>query len=199
MSTANAGELEDVHGAIAVDAGGCAPPVIVDEGSWALYSERRPPAKGVYQWRLPLQRTPGMFVVFLAHMRERGAGYTTAVSPAFDYWDGYQLHVPAGTQWREAPAHKAFQWWNYADIKPEGVALVSCPYCGSEPAWDGIEVGGNYTDTSPDPHRISAWRLKCCAWAATPFYTDPRRLATIRNGVIAGAGSVATLTKATQP
>jgi len=147
----------------------------VEAVAWIPYAERRPESAGQYQWRLPSVRTPGLFVTFIAYMRERGAGFENVLSPVFDRWNGYSVSVPKGTEWRPAPegTKPADHWCRVTDVQPEGVELAPCPYCKRVPVWS--------MSAYDEPHTATGWELKCCSWARTPSYADPRELAAKRN------------------
>ena len=154
-------------------------------GDWILYADQKPADRGVYEWRVPSVALPGLVVTFLAHMRKRGAGYERVISPLFDYWDGYRVHVPNGAQWRETSQGADLPWHSYGDVQPEGVALLPCPFCKRVPSWDGrcrSANGGLYV--TGEPHRYNDWNLKCCSFAGQPRGKDPRSLAEQRNTLI---------------
>lgn len=92
---------------------------------WTLYSVRRPSSPGIYEWRMPSRAIPGMVLVVAAHMRERNAGYTREVSPEFDYWDGYKLHVPKEVEWRETSEHAGLRECDTKIVSVEGLALAN--------------------------------------------------------------------------
>lgn len=159
---------------------------VIAATEWHTYSEQKPPKEGAYRWRVPSVAVPGLFVVFVAHMRERGAGYVRAVSPVFDYWDGYRLHVPAGTQWQEVDETVACKSYEATEVSVDAPASYACPYCGKQPTIKGFQRGssggvviGNH------PHEFNAWHLECCQWARTPSFKDPRELIAKRNAVLA--------------
>lgn len=154
-------------------------------GDWINYAEHKPDAAGVYQWRVPSLPCEGMFVTFFCHMRERGAGCKSVLSPLFDYWDGYRVIVPDGTQWRTVEAPPEIKWSQYADVTPENVALDPCPFCRRVPAWHGewrASDGGLFV--AGEPYRFNEWRVGCCAWARSPRFSDPRKLAEARRNLL---------------
>jgi hypothetical protein len=153
--------------------------------SWTNYSQEQPKAAGVYRWRLPSVAVPGIYVICLAHFRCRGAGYQEVLSPAFDYWDGYSVVVPANTQWKSAENSPQFSEYLYKELEVEGVENTPCPFCGKVPAWHAVE--GDYSGTviNGRPHRFSQWWLVCCSWGSSPHLKDPRELAQIRNAALA--------------
>lgn len=161
---------------------------IEEKSPWILYADQKPLNVGVYQWRVPSVAVPGLIVTFYARMRERGAGFVQTISPAFDHWDGYQVIVPTGTEWREVKNPLVLARHECAAIQPEGVSLVPCPFCGKVPTWQALEAsssGGVFVDCSP--HRYNKWWLECCEWSRTPRFHDPRELASHRNGLLIAA------------
>jgi hypothetical protein len=161
---------------------------IPSAGGWIPYSERRPDREGVFEWRVPSRRVAGLTVQFFAHMRERGAGYSRAVSPSFDHWDGYRLTVPEGTLWREGVDPPAIKSYQTTDPVIPDAEVAPCPYCSRVPVLKGIErAGGGGFFVGSDPERYNSWWLECCAWARTPHLKDPRELIAKRNAVLASA------------
>lgn len=140
---------------------------------WTNYSERKPPAVGVYEWRMPSKGTPGIVIIFAAHMRERGAGFERVVSPSFDYWDGYRLHVPKAVQWRETHGHADLPWHSDRMVAVDGLDIAPCPYCQKVPSFKTAGPGYYF---GAKPHEVSLWQFRCCAWAATPWMQDPREI-----------------------
>jgi hypothetical protein len=150
-----------------------------------LYTAAKPETAGVYLWKVPSIRVPGLVVTFCAHMRERNAGYRKAISPSFDYWNGYDLLVPAGTEWGPAPAGVVCEKdYQTAQETPVGVDLLPCPYCRKIPAWHGVESHSGGTLVGSKPHEWNNWWLSCCQWSRTPHMNDPRELAKLRNEAI---------------
>lgn len=153
---------------------------------WITYAEQRPTAAGAYRWRLESVVVPGMFVTFVAHMRERGAGHQNVLSPLFDHWDGYRVHVPAGLQWQalrqEDP--QDVEWCRVAGVEVEGLSPLPCPYCNKVPKWDALlrYDGGGVGLT--DPHKFNNWKLACCAWGSSPVYKSPIELVKRRDSVL---------------
>lgn len=158
-------------------------------GPWIDYSERKPDAVGVYEWRIPSVAVPGMVVITCAHMRARGAGYTNTISPVFDHWDGWRVHVPAGLQWRAAPEGIEFPAHRHSALLIEGEADVPCPYCKRVPTWAASWRSGGGTVISSDPHHYNNWWLECCSWSRTPHAPDPRKITTFRNAILAASGA----------
>lgn len=152
---------------------------------WISYAQEQPAEKGVYEWRVPSTAVPGLIVTCFAHMRERGAGYRDVISPVFDHWDGYNVLVPKGLQWRKTDQHANLKWHVVTEPQPEGVENDPCPYCQTIPLWQSIigsPSGG--VALSSDPHRANRWWLECCQWSLTPRFADPRTLANQRNEML---------------
>lgn len=161
-------------------------PALPEPAPWINYAEQRPKVAGAYRWRLESVVEPGMFVTFVAHMRERGAGHQNVISPLFDYWDGYRVHVPAGLHWQalrpEDP--QDVEWCRVAGVEVEGLSPLPCPYCNKVPKWDALlrYDGGGVGLT--DPHKFNNWKLACCAWGSSPAYKSPIELVKRRDAVL---------------
>ncbi|TPN11671.1 hypothetical protein [Mesorhizobium sp. B2-1-2] len=159
-------------------------------GEWRDYASEKPPTEGVYEWRVPSLAVSGLTVRSLAHNRKRGAGYRDAVSPAFDYWDGYNLHVPDGTQWREPPEGAELKSYEQRFVCAEGIELDRCPFCNNVPKLKGyVRANGGGAVVTSDAHRFNSWWLECCAWAKSPYYPDPRVLSETRRSLLSRAGA----------
>ncbi len=157
---------------------------------WMDYASKQPPAAGVYEWRVPSRTCKGLVVRVLAHHRTRGAGYRNVLSPVFDHWDGYNVTVPAGTQWRAAPEGTSLQTYEQRLVCAEDVEFCACPYCRQVPRLHGVErASGGGLIVGSDAHRFNSWWLECCAWARTPRYDDPRELASARASLLAKGAS----------
>lgn len=158
------------------------------ETNWRDYAVEKPPAEGIYEWRVPSFAVSGLIVRSLAHNRTRGAGHKDAISPAFDYWDGYNLHVPPGTQWREPPEGVKLERYEQRLVCAEGVEFEPCPFCKNEPKLKGyVRASNGGAVVTSDAHRINHWWLECCAWARSPYYSDPRVLAETRKALLSKA------------
>jgi hypothetical protein len=152
------------------------------------YAVEKPPAEGIYEWRVPSVGVSGLVVRSLAHHRRRGAGHQDAISPEFDYWDGYSLHVPTGTQWREPPEGAELGRYEQRFICAEGIGLDLCPFCKNTPKLKGyVRASDGGAVITGDAHRINSWWLECCAWAKSPHYPDPRILAETRRALLSKA------------
>lgn len=162
----------------------------IDDGGWHEYATVRPEIAGVYEWLVPSRSCKGMIVHVLAHFRERGAGYSTVLSPEFDYWDGYRLHVPAGTKWRKAPDGTSLKPYTQKLLGIEGLEITPCPFCGKPPAVNGVQgaMSGGVI-VSSDAHLYNRWWLECCSWAKTPRFNDPRELEASRRSMLSARSS----------
>lgn len=159
---------------------------------WTNYADARPEADRLIEWRMPHLSLEGAFVLVLAKMRLRGAGYESTYSPPFDYWDGYRLHVPKGLQWRYSDADSEFENGDRLHLVGiEGLTHCECPYCGKLPKLKAIDRSSGGVAINPDPNRLNMWWLECCAWGKTPSYADPRQLEADRRAGFAKAASVA--------
>jgi hypothetical protein len=155
---------------------------------WINYAERRPQTEGAYEWRVPSVALPGEAVIVAAHMRTRGAGYSNVLSPVFDYWDGYRVHVPEGLQWRETAEHKAIKSYEQKLIGIEGLEHCACLYCGQVPTLHAVQGGRDGgVVVSGAPHRLNSWWLQCCSWDKTPHLANPRDIESMRRRAIGRA------------
>lgn len=97
--------------------------------SWANYEGPDSLPAGEYLWRTPHKTIDDVIVIFRAKVRIRGHGYGDDVlSPEFDHWDGYQLHMPADTQFIAIEDDDP-------RVTIEDVYLLPCPFCGETPIW----------------------------------------------------------------
>lgn len=151
---------------------------------WNSYTEARPEPDCVCEWRMPHAALDHVFVLVLAKMRKRGAGYTDTYSPPFDYWDGYRVHVPFGLQWRYSDAELKSKH-SYDLIGVEDLSHCECPFCGKAPTLKAMDRNSGGVALNPDPHRLNNWWLECCSWGKTPHYADPRQLEAIRREAFA--------------
>ncbi|MEY0432216.1 hypothetical protein AB7V88_20785 [Providencia rettgeri] len=132
---------------------------------WIKYSEQKPEKEGVYLWRMDSKTVEGEKVIARKRMRTRGAGYQSALSPEFDYWDGYRLHVPEGLEWMEDDKTKP-------EINFTGCEDISeCPFCKRTPVLHGYSGF-----LSHKPYNLTKFTLDCCKWNGSPTYDDPREL-----------------------
>lgn len=140
------------------------------DNPWIDFAKTHP-EKGLVEWRIPSSAIPGMVVIVAAHMRVRGAGFDTVLSPIFDYWDGYRVYVPSGLQWRKAGLHN-IRTCDEKVIGIDGLDVTPCIYCGKIPAIQ--------TCDQRSPHQSGAWRFQCCGWGSTPTMKDPREIEKVR-------------------
>jgi len=176
--------MEPVSGRVPSEPGSREPSPSVSAASgfdpsreWIAYDERRPDAEGVYEWRVPSRVFPDMITQFCAHMRERGAGYSTVLSPTFDHWDGYRVSVPIGTLWRATSDHGDLKRHDNSPPSIVGHDVAPCRFCGTVHLLEGWTrcLGGGLL-VGADPHEYNDWELKTCAWARAPRFKDPRAL-----------------------
>lgn len=155
-----------------------------NESMWTRYDIQPPPCAGTYLWRLPSRGVQGLIVQFAANMRERNAGYRVALSPSFDYWDGYKLIVPKDTEW--APTDLVLEHYS-STTEPQfpELSIDPCPFCQKTPTWKGIHrSNGGGIFIGSNPHEFNTFWLECCAWTKTPHVNDPRALAESRNKIL---------------
>lgn len=155
---------------------------------WKDYASEKPASAGTFEWKVPSRVCDGMDVRVYANNRLRGAGYEQVVSPAFDYWDGYRVHVPKGTMWREAPEDISLKNHEQVVVCIDGLDVDPCPFCGNVPKFKGYQQSkyGGYV-IGPAPQNLNDWQLHCCRWAQTPSYEDPRQLVEARKALLAKA------------
>jgi len=162
---------------------------------WTDYADAKPEA-GLCEWRIPSLSLPGEHIIVSAMMRLRGAGHGDPIlSPSFDYWDGYRVHVPCGLQWRVTLAI------DRDAICVEGLEHADCIYCERRPTLHGCQrpADGRGVIINGDPWRFNSWWLSCCRWGATPHVDDPRELERIRREAFARARHHSTMTPAQPP
>jgi hypothetical protein len=127
----------------------------------------------------------GEFVIVAAHMQTRGAGYRDVLSPVFDYWDGYRIHVPDGLHWRETTEHKDIAWHEQKLICIEGLEHGVCLYCNQPPRLRGVQGahdGG--VVVAGAPQHLNRFWLECCTWGKTPHLANPRDIENMRRRAI---------------
>lgn len=155
---------------------------------WITYADDHPKTAGAYEWRVPSKTLPGEIVIVAAHMRERGAGYRDVLSPVFDWWDGYRVHVPEGLQWRETNEHKGIEKYKQKLLGLEGLTHCACLYCGKVPSLHAVQGGGNGgVVVGGAPQNLNVWWLECCTWGKTPHLANPRDIEAMRRRAIARA------------
>ena len=132
---------------------------------WTDYSEKRPEIAGPYEWSIPSKTMKAESIVIVAWMRKRGAGYEDVLSPVFDYWDGYRVHVPAGTKWRECrKEYDNIEWHEEIVIGLEGHDIKRCEFCGSVPKIKAYEKTGGGICLNPSPDMLNCFCLECCEY-----------------------------------
>ena len=163
--------------------------------TWINYAEQEPTEAGVYRWRVPSVACPGTMLTFFAKHRLRGNGHNpNKLSPEFDRWDGYNIHVPKATQW--APGHTAVpKNGRVAEhIEVDGLSPSPCPFCKKVPRWFGWHAAsGGGVFVGSDPHLYNTWKLECCSWATTPNYRSPSELHDAREALLSAGRPSATL------
>ena len=144
----------------------------MSEYEFKLYANEPPTEKGIFVWRLPHSRIQQLSVIFLAANRLRGAGYEMVLSPEFDYWDGWRLHVPESTEWAEYAGNLKANYLPVLYLEYDGVIIKPdpCPYCKKEPIF-------KYTSPwSFRPMTADKWWFECCNWSQSPQYKNPIHL-----------------------
>lgn len=108
------------------------------------------PCEGMVTWRSNDSEIP---FLFNAKMRWRGAGYEDALSPAFDYWDGYRLNVHHDVSWSR----------NVLDIGKDEVIpeveIHACPFCKNTPK---VKYSGRYVCAPPMDAKY--FYFECCEY-----------------------------------
>lgn len=159
----------------------------MSDTEWRDYAKEKPNA-GVCEWRVPSCVINGLFIIVAAHMRLRNAGYGTVLSPHFDHWDGYNIILPDGMQWRHTSENLGIKSYEVVTIAVEGLELSPCIYCKKTPKLEPIQRAyGGGVIVANEPHKFNAWCFKCCAWGNTPTYSDPREIERVRRHAIATA------------
>lgn len=156
----------------------------MSEAVWNAYADVQPESVGPYEWQIPSRACKNMVVRVLANMRERSAGYRTAISPAFDYWDGYNLLVPHGTMWRPAPEGTTLKNHEIPLVRIEGLEPVPCPFCHKTPRVKGVHRYGGGIIIGSEAHQYNTWWFECCGWAKTPHLSDPREIEKARRAAL---------------
>lgn len=131
------------------------------------YSEEAPTQKGLYVWEANHKHRDmkELSIVFASIMRMRGAGFESVLSPKFDYWDGYRVHVPDDVEWRALDAGETLK--DGEIITVNGLTPAICPFCGALPE---VKFTGFIGCTPIDADRY--W-IKCCSWISSPTYANP--------------------------
>ena len=141
---------------------------------WQLYSKERPTTVGFYLWRSPLMLDKDVIVEFSAEFRLSGTASddSPVLSPAFDYWDGYQVHVPPCTEWHV----KSYSSTKTDNLDVVGLLLLPCPFCGETPVIEGRQrASGSGIFMKDEPYAYNNWNLMCCKWinVCGPHFTSP--------------------------
>lgn len=142
------------------------------------YREEKPLTARWYVWGLPHNSLGGVYLIFLAKYRIRGAGYTNVLSPEFDHWDGYNVLIPKGK----------IEWAEYTKKPPKighellevvGVINAPCPFCKKVPKWRFYSVWHS-------PNKAESFYLECCDWVngSKIRMGNPLDLARKRNNVL---------------
>ena len=137
--------------------------------AWSRYDVTKPPAEGVYQWRMPNDALGGALVTVFAEFETRWIAVGKELAPRFAEWDGYRLSVPRGLEWRavNSPPESAGKQFCFPDV--QGLTLTECPFCGQVPTWDAVhEPPGGGVYVYPNPSRLNVWWLNCCDWTRSP-------------------------------
>jgi len=133
--------------------------------NWTRYEDQKP-AEGRHWFRVDPKYYAdgwgGHLVEFVDVMRQRGAGLQTVLSPGFDKWDGYSVHIPTGIEWHPVTEEEILSYTNEALLdnkffRVPGLDLKPCPFCGGQPS---IEWSGRYI-TAPIWSRKHI-SIECC-------------------------------------
>lgn len=148
------------------------------------YSKEKPPCPGWYVWRVHHRTIKDVLITFLARFRVRGAGLTSTISPEFDYWDGYKVHLPkTPIKWasyviEEQENHNKCKVLhsNHKVLNVNSLYIVRCPFCKKIPelTYTGRFIGATPIDSD-------YWGFSCCAWAKSPRIVNPVELINKRN------------------
>lgn len=149
-------------------------------GDWIAFDEVRPQSKGFYEWKH--EHKLGFTQKFFAEMRVRGAGVRDVLSPRFDHWDGYRVHVPNGMYWRETDIVDAEKRARDCVVKIDDLWLRECPFCGRTPTITarqcGYPGGGNGVVILASPQNYNTWSVeRCCRMIGHNGFKHPDELA----------------------
>jgi len=136
----------------------------MSELTWTKYEDVKPP-EGRYWFRVDpsyYNRWGGRQVEFASLMRERGAGGQRVISPDFDHWDGYRVHVPRGIEWAPITDQEILDYKHPHSLDKEffkvpDLDLKPCPFCGRAPK---VDWHGRYI-TAPIWH-VEMFSIRCC-------------------------------------
>ena len=133
------------------------------------YSEEKPPEEGLYIWRVPHKKFKDAIVIFISRFRKRGAGCTDILSPDFDYWDGYQVHLPKNIEWAYYDSLKPKK--NRTVLSVNNLKPIQCPFCHKSPI---LSYYDSYVGSGP--LATESWAFKCCKWINSPRVENPLEL-----------------------
>lgn len=111
------------------------------------------PKQGMITWK---GTRDGIPLLFNAEMRFRGAGRENVLSPEFDYWDGYQVHVKHEVEWAEELYDIDAK---RKEVRPL-VDITPCPFCKETP-----KVQYNAPVGWP-PMKADNFHMVCCSFTA---------------------------------
>lgn len=148
--------------------------------AWTRFRDAQPTEAGIYEWRIPSKAVPSAVLIVAAKMRMRGAGFENVLSPEFDYWDGYRVHVLCDVEWRATEFSPAKNQRTPHILSIEGLDISPCSCCGQVPRIEAHQSDRFGTTICPDPWNLNSWRLICCEWGSTPRMADPREAERIR-------------------
>jgi hypothetical protein len=97
------------------------------------YSKEKPPYPGWYVWRVRHKTMKDVLITFLALFRTRGAGFTTVVSPEFDYWDGYRVLLPKVIEWAPYVGEEPKKYKLNKVLNINSLYITRCPFCKKIP------------------------------------------------------------------
>lgn len=152
---------------------------------WTSYQSSPPTEAGTYWWRLRSKVLQDMHLIFTANLRMRGNGYAPDIlSPSFDHWDGYRVHVPK-CEWKLAPEISAKDH-ETGNLSVEGLEFLPCPYCGRVPELRAHQYcsGGGFV-VCAEPQNYNLFEIRCCAWGNSPTLRDPRDIEKARREAFA--------------
>lgn len=150
------------------------------QNEWTRFKASPPTEVGIYEWRIPSKAVPEMFIIVAAEMRWRGAGYKDVISPEFDYWDGYQVHVQCDVEWRKTTFLPEKNQRTPLVLSVEGLEISPCSHCGKVPSLRAHQVSGYGVTVNANPWNLNSWQFVCCDWGSTPSMGDPRIIEKIR-------------------
>ena len=144
------------------------------------YSEEKPQEKGLYVWRVQHDQYEDIVVTFVAKFHERGAGFETVLSPEFDHWDGYRVHVPPSTEWMDYDGVEPRNMENTLSINE--LTFSACPLCKEKPR---LVYSGRWIFAAP--FQSESWHFKCCEWIGRVRMENPVDLIRRWNEMCVGA------------